>query len=451
MVEKKEKEVIGPKSHKQLLYIQSKANITIFGGAAGSGKSHIGIIDILKYIQYPRFRACIVRRTTPQLKGPGGILDKAKLIFPLIDKKVKWKDKDGKFVFSSGAEVFLRHYEHVDSRQNFDGFEVNLFLLDEGQQFELEMANYLMSRMRNPSCPEVEPHMKITCNPLKTAYLRDWVDWYLIKEGEEAGRPDVTKDGVIRYFATVDGKMFFGESPDELFDKHGPKIKPMTMTFISANVYDNPVVCEVNKDYVNWLENLPRVERERLLHGSWDATEQNSGYFKREWVGDLVPLPPVKTQGRVRSWDIASSLPSEATPNPDWSACCLMSKDIYGEYYIEDVHRFRDRPHGVLQQILLTAEHDGRGTTIIIPADPGAAGRAYAQQIIRELTERGYYARIKITSQSKVSRFAPFAALAEAGGVRVVRAPWNEIYFAELERFDGSRNIKDDLTQFGRL
>lgn len=34
MIEKKEKEIIGPRSHKQLLYVNSTANITVFGGAA---------------------------------------------------------------------------------------------------------------------------------------------------------------------------------------------------------------------------------------------------------------------------------------------------------------------------------------------------------------------------------------------------------------------------------
>jgi predicted phage terminase large subunit-like protein len=439
-------ETIGPKSRKQEMFINSTADVTIFGGAAGAGKTFLGIMDFLKHIRYSKFRGLITRRTTPQLKGPGGVLDNCLGLFKLFDKNVKWKDKDGKFVFTSGAEIFLKHFEMEKDQDNFQGAEVNLFLVDEGQQFTETQVRYLMSRMRNPKCEEVPPHMKITCNPLADSFLRAWVDWYLIKDGPEAGRPDVSKDGVIRYFRSVDGKVVFGGSVDELIKLHGP-LNPdeelLTYTFISANVYDNPVVMQKNPKYVSWLQGLKHVEKERLLYGNWDAREDAAGYFKREWC-DIVPLPPLAAVSRVRAWDIAGTMPSEAYPNPDYTAGVKISKTKEGRYTVEDVLHFRDRAHGVLERILKTAKEDGRETMILIPADPGAAGKAYAAQIIKELAEHGFYARIKTTHTSKVTRFAPFAAIAEAKLVDIVKGQWNDLYFNELERFDGSRNVKDD-------
>ena len=54
-------EFIGPCSRKQEMYVKSEADVTIFGGAAGSGKSEIGVIDFLKYVDTPNFilRLCV--------------------------------------------------------------------------------------------------------------------------------------------------------------------------------------------------------------------------------------------------------------------------------------------------------------------------------------------------------------------------------------------------------
>ncbi|WP_439144452.1 hypothetical protein, partial [Staphylococcus aureus] len=60
------------------------------------------------------------------------------------------------------------------------------------------------------------------------------------------------------------------------------------------------------------------------------------------------------------------------------------------------------------------------------------------------MAEHGFHARTRPTNKSKVTRFGPFASMAEAGGVQVVEGPWNEAYLTELEVFDGSRNVKDD-------
>ncbi len=442
--------IIGPKSPKQYDFMHTDANITVFGGAAGAGKSYLGVMDFLKYIHLPTFRGLITRRTTPQLKGPGGIHDTAMKLFKLADPKVRWKDKDGKFVFSSGAEVFLRHFEMLASKDNFQGAQVNLFLVDEGQQYEEAMVTYLMSRMRNPSCPEVKPHMKITCNPDYGSFLRHWLEWWL---DPETGIPIPERDGVVRWFVRDDDKMMWASTREECIEKHGkpnlphdhPKqVKPMSFKFIAANVYDNPVLCEAQPEYVGWLEGLGRVEKARLLYGSWLAREEGSGYFKSQWT-PTVPLVPIHAVKRVRAWDISGTMPSDTNPNPDWTAGVLMSKDRHGLYTVEDVVRDRRRHGGVYDLILETAKADGDDVQIIIPCDPGAAGKAYAAQLIRDLSAEGFYARMKQTNKSKVTRFAPFAAVAEAGGVQVVTAEWNSEYFLELERFDGSRNVKDDM------
>ncbi|QYW06647.1 putative terminase large subunit [Pseudomonas phage UAVern] len=441
--------IIGPKSPKQYDFMHSDANITVFGGAAGAGKSYLGVMDFLKHVHDPNFRGVLVRRTTPQLTGPGGLLEKAMALFALIDPKVKWRAKQDHFAFSSGAKVFLRHFQDLKAKDNFQGWEVSKFLIDEGQQFEEAMVVYLLSRMRNPAC-SVKPHMKITCNPDYDSFLRHWLDWWL---DPETGIPLPERDGVTRWFVRLNDKMHWGASFEEVYEKyhtpglpmdHHDQCQPLSFCFISGNVYDNPVLCKADPGYVAMLKGLGRVEKARLLHGSWLAREEGSGYFKEEWV-HKIPMPPLHAGKRVRAWDISGTMPSDTNPEPDWTAGVLMSKDRNGMYTIEHVVRDRRRHGGVFDLILETAKQDGDDVTIIIPQDPGAAGKAYAAQLIRDLADYGFYARMKATNKSKVTRFAPFAAVAEAGGVQMVLGEWNNDYISELVRFDGSRNIKDDM------
>ena len=176
---------------------------------------------------------------------------------------------------------------------------------------------------------------------------------------------------------------------------------------------------------------------------NWDIREDAAGYWKAEWC-ELIDAPPMSTVKRVRAWDISGSIPSELNPNPDWTAGVLMSKDKNNQKYIEDVVRDRRRHGGVFDLILETAKRDGHDTLIVVPCDPGAAGKAYAAQIIRDLADHGFYARMKQTNQSKVNRFAPVCADSEAGNVKIVKGDWNDVFISELEGFDGSRKVKDD-------
>lgn len=385
----------------------------------------------------------MTRRTTPQLNGPGGLLTKCKRIFSQSYKpdEYTWRAKDGKFVFhKSGAEIYLKHFENDDADVNWQGSEANLFYVDEGTQFTMYMIQYIMSRMRNPSCPQVKPHLKITCNPSADHGLRKWVEPYLLEDGT----PDRTKDGMLRYFSFQDGDFVWADTKEELTEVYGIDEKDaLSFTFISANVYDNSVVQEINPKYVSWLKGLRGVERARLLEGNWYVRESSSGYFKREWC-ESKSLLDLNIESYCRAWDIAGTLPSDDNPNPDHTAGVLIAKTKDGRYVICDVVRFRARFGEVMQKIIEVAKSDPEGTQIVLPMEPGQAGKAAGQMMIKDLIGEGFYAKMQPTNKSKVVRFQPFAAAAQAGLVDYLEGPWNETYFSELERFDGTRGVKDD-------
>lgn len=406
---------------------------------------------MLKFVEIPNFSAIIVRRTTPQLKGPGGIFEKCKRIFskvytPGVD--YKWMDKEGKFVFiKSGAQIYLRHFENEAAEDNYQGAEANLFVIDEGTQFTMPMIQYLMSRMRNPNCPQVQPHMKITCNPDEGHFLRKWVEPYL----QEDGTPDRSKDGMLRYFTFYEGDFCWGDTVEDVMLKTGcDKADVLSFTFISSTVLDNPVVQKVNPKYVSWLKGLKGVLRKRLLEGNWYAREEGSSYWSRSWVTELTEPPdPSEIVKIVRAFDWAGKLPDEQNRSPDYTASVKMAKLKNGNFVVLDITRHRMRFGDWFNHAVELAKEDGKSCSIILPIDPNPHAKASTMMLARDLNAAGYTTYTKRSSQGKLDAFRPFAASCQVGVVDFVkdcgRDFWNNVYntnefaYTELEMFTGKR------------
>lgn len=342
--------------------------------------------------------------------------------------------------FPSGAQVQFKVCGSDRDITNYDGGQYSLVVFDEAQNHTDTQIRYLESRIRSKA---KGPHQLVaTCNPRRDSHLMPFVNWYL---DQETGIPIPERSGVERYYGIINGNLVLAATEKELTDEY-PGMTPQSYTFISATIKDNPIMQKINPGYVARLENLKRVERSRLLLGSWFAREESAGYFKREWV-NMVNEPPKLVVARVRGMDLASSLVSEANPNPDYTASVLMSRTKEGRYTVEHVERYRKLPDGVLKHIAETSQKDPEGIPVYIPKDGGAGGATAHAFYVRNLAENGVIARADVMSghSGKLSRFLPFSALCEAGLVDVVRDPeWNDFYFNELEGFDNTRNCKDD-------
>jgi predicted phage terminase large subunit-like protein len=436
-----------PSSQKQFDFTASQADITVFGGAAGSGKSHCGVADLLQHIHHASFTGVIFRRTTPQLKGAGGMVEKGIELYTevctnFLKSKLKTQMQELKLTFPSSSTIQYRHMEHEKDRYNIQGWEISEALVDEATQFELVQIMYIISRLRNPKCP-VKSHLKMTCNPDADSFLRGWLERaeFLDKEGY----PLYDRSGDIVYCGEVEGDMQFRQSREE-WDTEFPAIDPMTFTFIPATCQDNPVLMRLEPQYLTKLQNLPRVERARLLDGNWFVREQAAGFFKREWCGKPMSLYELPRAIRtVRSWDKAATLPSEVYPDPDYTVGLKGMRDADGHIYILDMTRGRWRPSGVQEALEKDALNDGSDTVVTIPVDAGAAGKAEADNCASKIFSLGITVKKKQTNANKVKRFEPVAALAENEMIHVVKGDWNEKFFDELEQFTGSQKGHDDI------
>lgn len=321
--------------------------------------------------------------------------------------------------------------------------QYSLVIFDEATDFTEEMIVYLLSRMRN-AYVDYTPQMFLMTNPEYNSFLREWIqDYYL---DPQTGIPLQEKSGVKRYFFRQGNTMLWYDTKEAAEEVHGVGEDKgiSSFTFLPFSCLDNPPLLKAQPSYVSRLMSLPRVEMEKLLLGSWFARVEASQMWKREWI-TLVDLPNGRARKRVRSYDIAFSRISEANPSPDWTRGTLMSKDSNSIYTIEDLVSMRDRVHEVEKLIFETAIRDGQDTIISIPRDPNAAAGAYAKELQRRLAEMGFTVRLVAPVKSKITRFAPFASVTQAGFVQVVKADWNKDFFEELEIFDGNPKKKDDI------
>ena len=435
---------LAPASKKQEMFLNSDTTVTLCGGAAGSGKTYTLLLIALKFMQYPKATGVIFRRTSSQLKAPGSIWQEAVSMYTSVYKKgLRIRHRECEIIFPNGAVLKFSHLQHTSDMYSWKGSQLSFCAFDECTEFEEEAVVYLMSRMRNAHV-DYKPQLFLLTNPDYHSFLRGWIeDFYL---DPMTGIPLDEKCGVKRFFFRQGNTMLWYNSLEEAEAVHGRGDESgiTSFTFIPATCRDNPPLLKAQPDYISRLMSLPRVEMERLLLGSWFARPEASGLFKRDWV-KKIPHPNIHAKKRIRAWDLAFSKPSEQYPNPDWTRGVLISKDEKTKIYtVEDVVGLRDRVHEVEQLIFKTALMDGMDVTISIPQDPNAAAAAYARDLQRRLAEMGYLCKLQKPVKSKVTRFAPFASVAQAGFVHVVEGHWNKDFYDELEIFDGSGKTKDD-------
>jgi phage terminase large subunit-like protein len=465
------KQVIRPQRGSQELAMNIKADLIIYGGAAGSGKSHLLLMKSLPYIKDPNFHASYFRRNTKQLTQQGGLWEESGKMYRPFKPKTNSSDK--KHTFRSGSSIAFNHLEHEKHKLSYQGGQLSAIFFDELTHFTETQFTYLLSRLRSDA--EVDGFCMASCNPDNESWVLNWVEWWL----DEEGYPDKDKQGVVRYYLIIDDKPVFADTAEELEDLYpdmcrvyNPNtdeyvhVPPKTFTFISGTIFDNPILIQNNPKYLAELNALPRVERARLLEGNWYAVPESEGYCKREWFLKASALPnQVKM---ARAWDKAATEPSEVNRYPDFTASVGMAKDRDGFYYLfgnycpenkdkvdpEIKGRFRRRAGERDKIILKQAQYDGEETTVVLPEDAGAAGKMEFTESSKSLIEAGFLVKRDPTptNRSKLTRFLPFAAACENGLVYIVENTFEkkvlDYLYKELEAFSGEPSTsarKDDV------
>lgn len=434
---------IGPQPGPQTAFLSSAADIVIYGGAAGGGKTFGLLLEPLRHINNPLFGAVFFRRTTKQVRNEGGLWDESMKLYPLVggvptEYNLTWK-------FPSGAALSMAHLEHDKNRLDYQGAQIPLLMFDELTHFSAVQFWYLLSRNRSDS--GVKGYVRATCNPDPDSWVAELIAWWI---DTETGFPIPERSGVIRWFVRLNDVLHWGDSRQELIDRFPDypedELQPKSLTFIPSKLSDNAILMAKDPGYKANLLALPTVERERLLGGNWKIKPAAGLLFKRIWC-PLVSAIPAGSKSR-RGWDLAGT-PKTETNNPDWTAGVRISKYPNGRFCVTDYRKLRDTPGKVEDAIYVTATHDAafaaqNGGTIQtdVPKDPGQAGVAQVAAIIKRLA--GYDVTSSPESGEKGTRFRPFSAQAEAGNVDILEGDWNDEFFRDLEAFTGEEGAEKD-------
>lgn len=425
---------IGPQEGPQDQFLKTKADIAIFGGQAGGGKTWALLAETIRNVDVPGFGAVIFRREYTQIRAEGGLWDMA------CDMYYEWlgipRENYLDWRFPSGARIRFAHMQHESDRFSWDGSQIPLICFDQLESFTYKQFIYMLSR--NRSMCGISPYIRATCNPDPDHFLRSFLRWWI---DDNTGLAIKEHSGIIRWFVNINNEVHWADTPEELKTQFGNECDPKSCTFIPSSVYDNKILLKRNPGYIANLKALSLIDRGRLLEGNWNIRESAGMFFQRAWF-EIVDAAPALDM-TVRYWDrAATDEAAKSAQGASWTAGVRMGKDARGIFYVTDVDKFQGSPLKVRDRIKNVATQDGLGVQVGIEQDPGQAGKAEAEDQVRNLA--GFDVVINTVREAKGIRARPLSAQAEAGNVKLVRGAWNEAFLKEMQNFDGSKDCASD-------
>lgn len=384
---------------KQEAFIRLSGREAFFGGAAGPGKSTALLTAALQYVDVPGYAAILFRRTYPELRMPGGLIEKSHEWLGGSD--AIWNQGSSEWTFPNGATLTFGHLQHETSKFNYQSAEFQFIGFDELTTFTRTTYLYLRSRARR---------------------LKSYVG---------GSAPDgVSLDQVPLRIRSASNPGGVGHA--WVYTRF---IDPQTRRapYMPAQMSENPYLDVV--EYEAMLEELPAAEKARLLFGDWEATEQGTSFTDVRTKLRLVDAPLPRSAPRYRIWDMAATDEDEAgSGDPDWTVGTLMALDTeHRRIRIEDVIRKRLGPGDVEQLIYTTAAADGQRVRVHFEQEPGSSGKLVVNLMKRELL--GYSTSSATADANKVLRARPAASALDNGQLEAVKAPWLHDVYEEMGVF----------------
>lgn len=232
-----------------------------YGGAAGGGKSEVLMMLPIarQFLQHPRFKGLILRRTYPELERE--MILRSHMYYPAAggtynEEKKRWK-------FPSGAIIQFGYAEHKEDVRHYDTDEYSYIAFDELTSFMQSQYIYLaISRCRTPDSTRLPAIVRSASNPgnIGHAFVRS-----RFVEPNSAG-----------YHIIVD------------------KYTGLKRIFIPARVDDNP---HIDPGYASRLRGLPEAEMRAKLLGDWWTFE---GQVFDDWREEPFPGEPDNARHVIR-------------------------------------------------------------------------------------------------------------------------------------------------------
>lgn len=296
----------------------SKADVLLFGGAAGGGKSAL----VLGLAFNEHQRSLIMRRQYTDLKG---LTEEALVI------------NGGRAGFNGSSPPSLRTADgrllefgaaaHAGDEMAWQGRAHDGIFIDEAAHFLESQLVFLMGWLRSTD-PEQRCRVVLASNPPMTAegeWLTRWFAPWL-----EPTFPNPAAPGELRWAARIGDDLVWVDGPDPV-----DGVKPMSRTFIPSRLEDNPFLAGTN--YRAVLQGLPAEMQARLLRGDFTAGQKDDErqVIPTAWIREAQerwqPGPPKGVGMTVIAADVSGGGADKTILAPrylGWYAPLEVVKDV---------------------------------------------------------------------------------------------------------------------------
>lgn len=281
-------------TEKQDLFINSQAFETLFGGAAGGGKSYGQLVDALLYaLKYPKSKQIIFRRTFPDLER--SIIRTSLELYP--KEIASYNSSKHIWRFKNGSIIDFGYIDNENDVYQYQSAEYDVIRFDELTHFTEYMYVYMISRCRGAN--PYPKYIKSSTNPGGVGH--SWVKERFI---------DIGESNTIHNIKQEDGTT-------------------TSRIFIPSLVQDNLFLMSNDPEYLIRLQNLPEKEKKALLYGEWDIFDgQFFTEFKRN-IHVCKPFEIPKTWRIFRTRDYGLDMCACYWIALDWNMNAYVYKELY--------------------------------------------------------------------------------------------------------------------------
>lgn len=237
-----------PISAQQLTALHSKAQILLYGGASGGGKTDFLVADAMQEYENSNLRAVLIRRSFTEMQQ---IMDRCRAIYQPFG--AFWRDRENSWLFPSGARVRLGYMANDNTITSYQGNPFSWLGIDESTLLPEKQFRDILPWLAS-SDSSLFPRARLATNPGNMGapwhmkvFLREKCPIHHPKESVESG-------------AIYKGSRWMQD--DDLVRK--------TVSFIQATASDNPLYGE---DKLESLESQTAERRQQLKDGCWCALE----------------------------------------------------------------------------------------------------------------------------------------------------------------------------------
>jgi len=317
-------DVMHPNTHKKIVQtggqenlLTTDADITIYGGMRGGGKSYALLMDALNDCLKKNFRAIIMRKEMGDLSD---LIDTSKDIYSEFGEYNRSKG-DMTWNFFNGGWLTFGYYgdSFDDFKIRYQGKQYAYVGIDEITHISFKKFKYLTTVNRNAFF--IRNRIIGTCNPDPDSWVARFIDWWI----DDYGLPIPERDGITRYFFSDSeevGGIYWGDTREEVYQMCKGTIDRISKgyeefgdpkdtfihsaCFIAGKLKDNKQLLRSDPSYLANLANQSEEQRARDLEGNWKYKSVGDDLIKVDDMEKFYDNPIQGKEGKTHcSCDIA--------------------------------------------------------------------------------------------------------------------------------------------------